>query len=317
MTYGSILVTGAGGFVGKHLKSALISAFPAARIIGTGQHSESDERLDITERAQVHATISRLQPELCIHLAGIAAVGAARADPRGTWEVNLHGTLNIAEAILAAAPRCRMIFISSAECYGAGFKSGVALNEAAILAPMNIYAATKAAAELALGALTGEGLRLLRLRPFNHTGPGQTTDFVVPAFADQIARIEAGLMPPEIAVGALDPERDFLDIRDICSAYVSSIKLFDELPNNSMINIASGRAVRIGSILDMLLSQAKMPIAVRQDQSRMRPVEIRRAIGDATLARTLLNWQPQFELTETLDTVLNFARQRHLAGQPV
>jgi GDP-4-dehydro-6-deoxy-D-mannose reductase len=182
---------------------------------------------------------------------------------------------------------------------------------------MNLYAATKAAAELALGALTGEGLRLLRLRPFNHTGPGQTTDFVVPAFADQIARIEAGLMPPEIAVGALDPERDFLDIRDICSAYVSSIKLFDDLPNNTIINIASGRAVKIGSILELLLGQAKARIAVKQHQSRMRPVEIRRAIGDARLARKLLNWQPQFELAETLDIVLNFARQRHVARQPV
>ncbi len=315
MTYGSILVTGAGGFVGKHLLPALEAAFPSAKIIGTTQNSDDGYGLDITERAHVHAAIARLQPDLCFHLAGIAAIGAARADPRGTWEVNLHGTLNIAEAILAGAPQCRMVFVSSSECYGASFKSGLPVDESAVLAPMNVYAATKSAAELALGALAGDGLRLLRLRPFNHTGPGQTADFVVPAFADQIARIEAGLMPPEMAVGALDPERDFLDIRDICRAYISSIKRFDGLSNNTIMNIASGRAVKIGAVLDILLSKASTSILVKQDPSRMRPVEIQRAIGNPTLAERLLDWQPQFELNETLDTVLNFARRRCFAGQ--
>jgi GDP-4-dehydro-6-deoxy-D-mannose reductase len=255
-----------------------------------------------------------VRPDVCVHLAGVAAIGAARANPRGTWEVNLHGTLNVADAILAAAPQCRMIFISSAECYGASFKSGLALDEFANLAPMNLYAATKAATELALGVLAAEGLRLMRLRPFNHTGPGQTDHFVVPAFAGQIARIEAGQMPAEMAVGALDPERDFLDVRDVCSAYVASIDSFDDVENNTVINIASGHAVKIGTILDLLLAQAKRPIAVRQDQSRLRPVEIRRAIGDATRAKTLLNWQPKFELRQTLDAVLNFARQQNLAS---
>ena len=312
MTYGSILVTGAGGFVGKHLLPALQAVFPAARIIGTAQSAGRGEALDITERARVRATVERLQPDLCIHLAGIAAVGAARANPSAAWQVNLHGTLNIANAILSAAPQCRMIFISSAECYGASFKTATALDETAILAPMNLYAATKAAAELALGALTGEGLRLLRLRPFNHTGPGQTEDFVVPAFAGQIARIEAGLMPAEMAVGALDPERDFLDIRDICGAYIACIKNFDAFPNNTVMNIASGRPVKIGAILDLLLSKSKNLIVVKQDQSRMRPVEIRRAVGNPELAQKLLHWQPQFELEQTLDTVLHFARQQNL-----
>jgi GDP-4-dehydro-6-deoxy-D-mannose reductase len=121
-------------------------------------------------------------------------------------------------------------------------------------------------------------------------------------------------MPAEMAVGALDPERDFLDVRDVCSAYVASIDSFDDVENNTVINIASGHAVKIGTILDLLLAQAKRPIAVRQDQSRLRPVEIRRAIGDATRAKTLLNWQPKFELRQTLDAVLNFARQQNLAS---
>ena len=317
MTDGTILVTGAGGFVGKHLLPALNAAFPAAKVVGTTLESQGDESLDITSREQVQTLISRLQPDFCVHLAGIAAIGAARANPRGAWEINLYGTINIADAILAAAPQCRMIFISSAECYGASFKSGRALDESALLAPMNLYAATKAATELALGAMAGEGLRLLRLRPFNHTGPGQTPDFVVPAFAEQIARIEAGSMPAEMAVGALDPERDFLDIRDVCNAYIASIRKFDALPNNTVVNIASGHAVKIGFILDLLLGKAKNRISVKQDPARLRPVEIQRAAGDSQLAKKLLDWQPEFALEDTLDTVLNFARQRNFAGQKV
>jgi GDP-4-dehydro-6-deoxy-D-mannose reductase len=308
MGLNTLLVTGAGGFVGRHLAPALQAAFPAARIIGTSQDADADENFDITDRSQAREIISRLQPDICFHLAGISAIGHARADPRRAWEVNLQGTLNIADAILAAAPACRLIFISSAECYGGSFKPGLPLSEAAALAPMNLYAATKAAAELALGAMTGDGLRLLRLRPFNHTGPGQTEDFVVPAFAGQIARIEAGLAAPEISVGALDPERDFLDIRDVCGAYIASARKLGELANTQIINIASGRAVKIGVILDLLLARAKCGISVRQDPSRLRPVEISRAVGDASRAAESLGWRPRFSLEETLDTVLNFAR---------
>jgi GDP-4-dehydro-6-deoxy-D-mannose reductase len=317
MGLNTILVTGAAGFVGRHLAPGLQGAFPAANIIGTSQDADADENLNITNRGQAREIISRLQPDICVHLAGISAIGHARADPRLAWEVNLHGTLNLAEAILAAAPECRLIFISSAECYGGSFKPGLPLSETAALAPLNLYAATKAAAELALGAMTGDGLRLLRLRPFNHTGPGQKEDFVVPAFAGQIARIEAGLARPEISVGALDPERDFLDIRDVCGAYIASIKMIGGLANNQIINIASGRAVKIGVILEMLLARAKCEISVRQDPARLRPVEISRAIGDASLAAEILHWRPQFRLEETLDSVLNFARAQHAARSKV
>jgi GDP-4-dehydro-6-deoxy-D-mannose reductase len=314
MNFNRILVTGSEGFVGRHLMSALGSAFPAAEIIGSSRSPEHGELLEITDGEQTCEALSRLQPDVCVHLAGIAAIGTARSNPRQAWDVNLHGTLNVANAILMAAPQCRLIFISSAECYGASFKAGVPLSEDANLAPMNLYAATKSATELALGVLAGEGLRLLRLRPFNHTGPGQNEEFVVPAFAGQIARIEAGLVEPEMAVGALTPERDFLDIRDVCSAYVASIQKFDCLPNNQVINIASGMTMRIGAILDILLANATRPIAVRQDPSRMRPVEIIRALGDASRARALLDWQPRFALEDTLKAVLNFARQQTSLG---
>jgi GDP-4-dehydro-6-deoxy-D-mannose reductase len=315
MAVNTILVTGAMGFVGTHLRAALRATFPRARIVGTGLHACEDIlALDITARDTVYELIASVQPDVCVHLAGIAAIGAARANPGQAWAINLHGTLNIADAIMAGAPHCRLIFVSSAECYGASFKSGHALDESAPLAPMNLYAATKAAADLALGARAAEGLRLLRLRPFNHTGPGQTEDFVVPAFAGQIARIEAGLMPPEIAVGALEPERDFLDIRDICAAYTRCVECDEDLPPNEIFNLASGQAMKIGTILNMLLARAKCPITIRTDPARLRPVEIPRAIGDAAYAANMLGWTPKFQLEETLDTVLGFARRKTMGG---
>ncbi len=283
------------------------AAFPDAEILATGLAAA--QKLDVTDAAAVEHLFSSFQPDACVHLAGIAAIGMAKAEPRQAWAVNFHGSLNVGQAILAVAPQCRMIFISSAEVYGASFKSGAVLDETALLAPLNLYAATKAAAELALGAMTSDGLRLLRLRPFNHTGPGQSEAFVVPAFAGQIARIEAGLAQPEIAVGALEPERDFLDVRDVCAAYVAGLAAFDRLANNSVLNLASGKPARIGDILGRLLAQTGAKIRVTTDPKRLRAVEITRAVGDASAARRLLGWQPTYGLDQTLTDVLMASRK--------
>ncbi len=283
------------------------AAFPDAEILATGLAAA--QKLDVTDAVAVERLFSSFQPDACVHLAGIAAIGMAKAEPRQAWAVNFHGSLNVGQAILAVAPQCRMIFISSAEVYGASFKSGAVLDETALLAPLNLYAATKAAAELALGAMTSDGLRLLRLRPFNHTGPGQSEAFVVPAFAGQIARIEAGLAQPEIAVGALEPERDFLDVRDVCAAYVAGLAAFDRLANNSVLNLASGKPARIGDILDRLLAQTGANIRVTTDPKRLRAVEITRAVGDASAARRLLGWQPTYGLDQTLTDVLMASRK--------
>ena len=303
-----ILLTGAEGFVGGYARPALAAAFPAARITGSGLGA-TDHRLDVTDRRAVFEAIAALRPEACLHLAGVAAVDIAGRDPGRAWAVNLHGALNIAEAILAHAPDCRLLFVSSGEVYGGSFRAGAALDESAPLHPLNLYAVTKAAAELGLGALAGRGLRLLRLRPFNHTGAGQSEAFVAPAFAGQIARIEAGLAPPVLQVGALTPERDFLDVRDVCAAYAACIAGFDHLPNDQPVNIASGRGVKIGELLRQLLAQARTPIEVREDPARLRPVEIARAVGDAGLARRALGWRPSIPLEETLGAVLEAARR--------
>lgn len=196
MTPHTVLVTGARGFVGRHLVPALREAFPHAAV-----HEAS---FDMTKPAEIQAAVHAILPDACLHLAAVSAVPAARQQADRAWQVNLTGTLVLAQAILAFAPACRLLFASSAEAYGRSFAAGQALDETAPLAPMNTYAATKAAADLALGALAADGLHSIRLRLFNHAGPGQSDGFVVATFARQVARIAAGLQPPALQVGGLN-----------------------------------------------------------------------------------------------------------------
>jgi len=224
--------------------------------------------------------------------------------------VNLHGSLSLARALLAHAPGCILLYVSSAEIYGRSFTAGHALNEAAVAAPMNTYAATKAAADMALGAMLGDGLKLIRMRPFNHTGPGQTADFAVPAFARQIARIEAGRQEPVLNVGALDPLRDFLDVRDVCDAYVACLKRAEALAAGSIFNIASGVPRNIGDVLRRLLELSGVKAEISTGKKLLRPSEIPLALGDASAARAALDWAPRIAWDTTLRDVLEDWRAR-------
>jgi nucleoside-diphosphate-sugar epimerase len=297
-----ILVTGAGGFVGRHLMPVLQQRFPAAEVQPAG--------FDVTDAAAVQAGIAAARPDGVVHLAAIAAIGVARQDPDRAWQINLSGTLTLARAVQATVPDCVLLFASSADAYGATFRAGQAVDERAPLAPLNTYGATKAAADLALGALAAEGLRAIRLRAFNHTGPGQTDAFAIPAFARQVARIEAGLQPPVMRVGALDPQRDFLDVRDVCEAYAACLEKADGLAAGAVFNIASGRPRRIGDVLQALLDVAGVQAEVQTDVARLRPTDIAVAIGDAGLARRELGWGARIPWEETLRDVLQDWRSR-------
>jgi GDP-4-dehydro-6-deoxy-D-mannose reductase len=194
--------------------------------------------------------------------------------------------------------------------YGDSAKSGHILSEGEMLAPTDDYGATKAAADLALGVLVRRGLKCVRFRPFNHTGPGQADAFVVPAFAKQIAMVEAGLAEPIIRVGNLEAERDFLDVRDVADAYALAVVHSDRLVNGEILNVASGQPRRISEILNQLLRRSVVDIAVVQDPDRLRPSDNPRVIGDASRLRALLEWAPRHDFASTLEAVLDDWRSR-------
>ena len=286
-----VLVTGAGGFVGTHLVPQLQAA-----------HQVLSPAFDITDTAAVQAALEAHRPDAVIHLAAIAAPMEARRAPDRAWAVNLHGTLTLARAMRDQVPGALLLFVGTADAYGTSFRSGLALDETAALAPQNTYGATKAAADLALCAMAAEGLRVVRARPFNHTGPGQTDAFVVPGFARQVAGIATGRTPPVLSVGALDAARDFLDVRDVCAAYIACLEA--DLAPGTVLNIASGQARRVGDVLQSLLDLAGVAAEIRIDPARLRPSDIPRALGDAGLARARLGWAPRIAWETTLRDVL-------------
>lgn len=310
-----ILITGATGFVGLHLVAAIRRRFGAGVVIvPTALRAGSDaalgdvQALDVTDAAAVAGIIRSARPTHVVNLAALAAPAAANADPAASWRVHLDGARNIGRTILDVAPDCVLLNVGSGLAYGRNRLPIRPTTEDTVLAPTDEYGASKAAADLALGPLIAKGLRCVRLRPFNHTGPGQTDAFVVPAFARQIAQIEAGLAPPLLQVGNLDGQRDFLDVRDVADAYVASIAHSPGLAPDLILNIASGVPRRIGDVLDELLAMTRVPIAVKTDPSRGKTDAADVILGDAGRARAVLGWQPTIAFAQTLADVLDAQR---------
>jgi len=312
-----IMITGARGFVGPHVAEALrrlcgsrVEIVATARVGGQHPLLGSVMTLDVVDRAALGAAIAGIKPTHVVHLAGFAAPAAVRADPDAAWRLHVQGTLDLARAILQQAPDCCLIHVGSGLVYGESAKSGRALDENVVLAPIDEYSVTKAAADLALGALARRGLKCIRMRPFNHSGTGQSEAFVIPAFAMQIARIEAGLHPPVIRVGNLDAQRDFLDVRDVASAYALAVGSVGRLEPGIVLNVASGVPRRISDVLSGLVAKSHVKISIEQDPARNRPDDVPIIVGDANRAREVLGWRPEHTFDDMLTAVMNNCRAR-------
>ena len=306
-----VLLTGGQGFVGKRLTTLLAAKHPSWALMvppGPVESADDAQTLDVTNQDSVRAAVVGFGPDIVVHLAAIAAVTASTEAPREAWRVNLDGTLNIVSVLQEHAPRAHLLFVSSAEVYGASLRNEGLTDEYALLQPLNPYAASKAAADMLVRQVAATGLSATVMRPFNHTGPGQSEAFVAPSFAGQIARIEAGLQEAVLSVGSLDDERDFLDVDDVVRAYLAALEARARLDPGEVFNVASGRSVRIGDMLETLLSKARLPIAVRTDTSRLRQATTPRVVGDASRLRHKLTWRPEILLEDTLSRILEERR---------
>lgn len=311
-----VLITGISGFVGQHLADYLLETGNPAdiEIHGTVFSSEverenvSCHKVDLRQPEAVKALLGAVQPDRIYHLAAQAFVPRSFSDPWETLENNIRSQLNIIMAMTDLPTPPRMLVVSSAEIYGVVSPDQIPMREDLHPQPTSPYSVSKVSQDmLALQYHLSHDLPITRARPFNHFGPGQNERFVAPAFALQVARIEAGLQPPIIEVGDLSAQRDFTDVRDIVAAYESIVTQGEP---GAVYNVASGEAHSIQELLDTLLSFVDMEIEVRVDRERLRPVDIPILLGDATLLQQQTGWSPSYSFEQSLLDVLNDCRAR-------
>jgi GDP-4-dehydro-6-deoxy-D-mannose reductase len=263
--------------------------------------------VDITDHGTVTALAKEFRPDLVVHLAAQSSSGLSAEACGETWRVNVGGAITLAEALATHTPQVTVLNISSAEVYGQSFLDGPATEHTA-LRPLSVYGRTKAVAESAFDDILPATAKLITVRPFNHTGPGQDERFVVPFLAAQLVRIERGEQTGPLRVGNLAPERDFLDVRDVVRAYAGLIEHAQTMPMRSVFNVATGCNVRISEILSRLQAIAKRAIPVEQDPALMRASDIPRAVGDASAIRAATGWTPEIRLDQTLHDILEATR---------
>ncbi len=293
-------VTGAGGFVGPHLVAHLRERGDDV----TEMDLLGPVELDVTDADSVLTRFAEAKPEVVYHLAALSHVGQSWSSPGTSFRVNAEGTLHALHACRELGIP-RVVVILSSEVYGNAAPEDIPLRETAPLRPVTPYGASKVAADfLALQAFLADGLNVVRVRPFGHTGPGQSDQFVVPALASRIARAEAAGVE-EIPVGSLTAVRDLSDVRDVVRAYRL---LAGHGEAGEVYNVCSGRGVSIQEIADALLAHATRPIRLVTDPALVRPVDAPRMIGDNTRLRETTGWAPDYTLDQTLADVLAAAR---------
>lgn len=296
------LITGGSGFVGRYLADECAAAGDDVVSI---DRSGADP-VDIVDRDAVHDTFERIRPEVVYHLAALSHVGDSWNDPTLVLRVNVEGTANVLDAARAAAVR-RVVVVGSAEEYGRVDEQDLPLREDSPLRPSTPYGVSKIAASfLALQAHLAYGLDVVRVRAFSHTGPGQSDRFLVPALAQRIARAERD-GSAEIHVGSLDPVRDLSDVRDVVRAYRL---IATHGHSGAVYNVCSGTGVSVREIAERLVAAAVHPMRITIDQALVRPVEVPRLVGDASMLRADTGWSPSYSLDDTLTAVLDDARNR-------
>ena len=299
-----ILVTGADGFVGRHLCAYLRAA--GDEVVEThGPRGEgissSALHFDVANEAAVKAAVAEAKPEGVIHLAGFSSVAKSHQNPPRVFAVNLQGTVHLLTAVRDDAPKARVLLVGSGEVYGP-VAPGTRASEETPLVPLSPYAASKAAAELAGAQFhRNYGTQVVMARPFNHLGAGQDPTFVVPSFAAQIGAISQGKADPVLRTGNLDAVRDFSHVKDVVAAYRL---LLTAGAAGQTYNICSGTGRTIGSLLEEMLQLAGVQARIELDPARLRPSDIPSLVGSADRLRAL-GWEPQLTVTDALRDVLS------------
>jgi GDP-4-dehydro-6-deoxy-D-mannose reductase len=293
---GTALVTGGAGFAGRHLLRLLPDGLAPSR-----------EELDLLDGEAVRTAVRDAAPATTFPLAALASVGRSWKAPAETLTANLAMTANLLEAVRAEAPEARVVVVSSGEVYGPPQRLPV--DEEAALRPQNPYAVSKAACDLLGGQYADAfGLRIVRMRPFNHAGPGQSDDYVVGTLTRQVAEAEAsGATEAVLRTGNPESRRDFTDVRDVVRAYVAAADL-----EHGAYNVANGKSVSVRELVELTRAAARVPVRHVVDESRMRSHDVPEIYGSSERLRAATGWQPEIPLEQTVADALQAWRERFL-----
>ena len=313
MTEKKILIIGSAGFVGNHLIDYILTNRKDWQITATKMSKEVIDKpvnvrdLDITKPEEIDALLNDVQPDYIFHLAAQSSVALSWKNPQLTININITGTVNLLDSVRKMEKQPRMLLIGSGEEYGHVKPEEVPIKEDNNTRPGNIYAVTKVTQNM-IGRLYYEayGMDIMSTRSFNHTGPNQAPQFVVPDFCKQVAEIEKGKKEPVIYTGNLSAKRDFTDVRDVVRAYCL---LMEKGRAGETYNVGCGNAIEIRAILDMILSHSEKEIRVETDPAKLRPVDVPIIEADITKLKEDTGWTPEISLdqtiTETLDAYRN------------
>ena len=312
-----IFITGASGFVGQHLLQLLDS--PENEVFGTSYPQPPPSldlscennicRLDIRDKEKVSAAIAQARPEWVFHLAAVSNVGHSWKQPTETSETNLLGSQHVFEAVREFVPQARVLFVSSSNVYAPLSGENIVLNEEDPVGAVSPYAYSKVCGELLSRFYVNvEDLQVVITRAFPHTGPGQSPDFVCSDWARQLVAIERGLSKPVICVGNTSVRRDFCDVRDVVRAYAL---LLEKGRKGEIYNIASGQAVALHEILDILLSLSPAKVEIEVDPQKMRKADILSLQGDARKISEDTGWKSTIPLDQTLRDLLEYWRENY------
>jgi GDP-4-dehydro-6-deoxy-D-mannose reductase len=313
-----ILITGASGFVGSHLADYLVKD-PNNNLFGTHFSKNLPQNLeqiknqiqlleaDLRNENEVYSLIEKVQPDVIYHLAAFTSAADSFKSPRETVLNNIGCQINIFEAMRKSnLLNSKTLVVSSAEIYGSVRKEDLPMTENTPLNPTNPYAVSKLTQDfLGLQYFSAYGLKTVRVRPFNHVGPRQTPNFVIPSFAQKIVEIEKGKREPVLPVGNLEVKRDFTDARDVVKAYSL---LMEKGELGEVYNIGSGISYKIAEILDKMLSFSSAKIKVEVDKSLFRPIDDPELVCDNTKINKL-GWKPEIPIEKTLKDTLDYWRE--------
>jgi GDP-4-dehydro-6-deoxy-D-mannose reductase len=291
---GPAFVTGGAGFAGRHLLELLPDAVAPSRA-----------ELELLDADAVRAAVREAAPAVVFHLAALASVRRSWEAPAQTLTENVALTANLLEAVRREAPEAAFVLVSSGEVYGPPERLPV--DESAPLRPQNPYAVSKAACDLLAGQYADAfGLRVVRMRPLNHAGPGQSDDYVVGTLTRQVAEAEAaGRDEAVLRTGNPESARDFTDVRDVVRAYVAAAGV-----GSGVFNVASGRAVTVRQLIELVRAAALLPVRHEVEQARLRAHDVPEVRGSSERLRAATGWQPEIPLEQTVADALDAWRKR-------